>query len=137
MSFELWSEITGGILEFAGIEGFLTNLHLSQKHANDETTAFETFYSILADELNGLEKAFSMRQVADLFQSGDLEFPQIGARYNDQVNQLATNLDRALREKIGAPYDLVTKDGRHLTVKLSRFQAKEGQKGNLFQLVEM
>jgi hypothetical protein len=137
MSFESWSQITGGILEFAGVEGFLSNLHLSQKYANDETAAFETFYSILADEMNGLEKAFTMRQVADLFTTGDIEFPQIGARYNDQVHQFAVNLDRALKEKIGAPYDITTKDGRNITVKLTRLQAKEGQKGNLFQLVPM
>lgn len=137
MSFESWSEITGGILEFAEVPGFLTNLHLSQKYANDETSAFETFYGIIADQCNGLAKPFTMRQLAEIFSGGDIEFPQIGARYNDQANQLAVNLDRALKEKIGAPYDIVTRDGRHITVKLSRLVAKDPQKGTMFQLVPM
>jgi len=77
-----------------------------------------------------------MRQVADYFVGGDAEFPQIGARYNDQPNQLAVNLDRTLKEKIGAPYDIVVGD-RHITVKLTRVTPKEGQKGVMFQLVPM
>lgn len=136
MSFESWSQVMGGILKFVELPGFLENLHLAQKHANDESSAFEMFYQFLATGIDGLNKPFTLRQVADIYVAGDEEFPQIGARYNDQSQQLAVNLDRVLKEKIGAPYDIVV-NGEHMTVKLTRIMNADGQKTNQFQLARM
>jgi hypothetical protein len=43
-SFESWSEVMGGILEVAGIEGFLGNLELVRDAANPEMDALKAFY---------------------------------------------------------------------------------------------
>ena len=42
-SFEQWTRTVGGILEYAGVQGFLGNQHTLYEQADEETPQWETF----------------------------------------------------------------------------------------------
>jgi len=52
-SFEEWCRIIGGILNFAGIEGFLANLGELYRNSDPSMAAWEAFLSELLDQMPG------------------------------------------------------------------------------------
>ena len=61
-SFEEWSRIIGGILEFAGIDGFLANQDELHTHADDESAVIEGFLLAIIDEFG--EEPFLVADLA-------------------------------------------------------------------------
>ena len=138
MSFESWSQVIGGILQVAKIPGFLTNLHLTQKYADDETSGFEALYALIAEKLHGLTTTFTVKALSEHLTDPANDFPAIGVTYTDSAPVLATRLLRVLNEKQGSPYDITANVGgqqRHLTVQLTRI--KDDKSIMQYQLKEM
>lgn len=82
MSFEQWSFIVGGILQNAGVPGFLSNLDLTQKFADEETRAWESIVQDWANK-NGVgegSKGLKAVDVAEMMMTMD-DYPNIGVRY--------------------------------------------------------
>jgi len=136
LSFDSWSEVTGGILEFAGIPGFLSNLHLTQKYADDETSGFESLFHIIGTRMSKVDQPFTTRELANYFLEKDEEFPSIGCNFTDNAHMLASRLDRVLKEKAGAPYDFTSLEGRHMQLCLKREKDAATSATN-YRLVEM
>jgi hypothetical protein len=120
MSFESWSKITGGILEHAKIPGFLTNLHLTQKFADEETAGFQQLIQLWMSRVK-MGESMTAAQIAGWYEAGAEPFPTIGVRYNDNAAMMTPHFTRVLNEKQGSPFDeIVDKDGRTVTVKIMK-----------------
>lgn len=62
-SFEAWCETVGGMLETAGVEGFLRNADTMFEQSDGEASQWETFFLALAELFNG--EPFRVMDVVD------------------------------------------------------------------------
>lgn len=127
-SFGSWTQITGGILQNAGVDGFLSNLHLTAQLSDDETAAFVALYGTMFAKLKDANGWFSAHEVAELYTGQDNEntFPQLGFRWNHESRVLAASFDQLFRQKIGQHVDIVL-NGVVTDVSLARKVDAEGQ----------
>jgi hypothetical protein len=62
-SFEEWANTVGGILAFAGVEGFLGNLSEVYATADTESAQWEAFLSALSEEVG--DKTFTIAELVE------------------------------------------------------------------------
>jgi hypothetical protein len=128
ISFENWGQIMGGIMQVCGMsDGFLCNLHLTQKFADDQTRAWESlFYAWLSaakpdgKKLHGLGARLTSKQVAEIY-VGMEELPDLGFKIvgDEEAPKLAPKISNALSLQTGAPIT-VTIDDREIDVCVKR-----------------
>jgi len=91
-SFESWSEVVGGILETAGIHGFLTNRDELMRRSDDETEDWRNFVQAWWEEFN--TTAVKAGDLAGLVKQQEL-LPGLRATLRDGAT------DQALLSRIG------------------------------------
>jgi hypothetical protein len=69
-SYEEWSRIVGGILEYCGMTGFLTNLENLYEQADDEPAQWQTFFLAVSDVF-GKGTPFSTKTLLERIASDD------------------------------------------------------------------
>jgi len=92
-SYEAWAEVIGGILDTAGIEGFLANTDAFHARADAETTAWSDF-------IDAWWQAYPDRAVtvADLFSLAADFSPELLGEGSDRAQ--STRLGRALAQRV-------------------------------------
>ena len=99
-SFEGWSKVMSGILEVAGVPGFLENTHRMLCEADDDAPQWETFLLAWLDHLGG--DAYTTAQVADHLRdplAGDLKAAlpgHLGDALADSTKSFTRRLGRSL-----------------------------------------
>jgi ligand-binding SRPBCC domain-containing protein len=89
-SFEDWTTIVGGILQHAGVKGFLANSGELSKQADTESVQWEAFLKALANQFYG--EPFTVAQAWECMND---------KTYNDETHQTAlTERARQLREAL-------------------------------------
>jgi hypothetical protein len=88
-SFEDYSRVVGGILEHAGVTGFLANRQEFREAADDERSEWALFFSLLHASFG--EKSFTAREVFDRVGMGEVGAIPVGVLPGD----LAENFNRA------------------------------------------
>jgi hypothetical protein len=68
-SFEGWSKIVGGILGYAGIEGFLGNLEGLYEQSDPSKLQWESFLTAISEEYE--DRPFTIHELVDLIRGGD------------------------------------------------------------------
>ncbi len=68
-SFEHWSRIVGGILSYAGIEGFLANLESLYEQSDPSHQQWEVFLDAICEHFEG--GSFTAHELVELIRSGD------------------------------------------------------------------
>ena len=68
-SFDRWAQTIGGILEFAGLHGFLGNLHEVRIEADEESSEWEVFLTAWARKFGAQEVTAAM--LSDCFHLGE------------------------------------------------------------------
>jgi hypothetical protein len=109
-SFSNWAHKTGGILQYAGIEGFLKNLETVQQEADEESTQWDQFLRALAITFRDSE--FTVADIADraVHDRGVLTFAfpdEIGhpdERTEGGTSSLVRRVGRALARKCGTRF---------------------------------
>lgn len=96
-SFEHWSGIIGGILEIAGIDGFLSNWETMFESTNAEEVAWRGFYLRWWEAYQGERRKVS--EVWDLIEGDDLLLSTLGRAGTEQGQRTA--LGNQLRRRIG------------------------------------
>lgn len=93
-SFERWTEVVGGILEYAGVEGFLANSEKLFEQSDVERTDWETF----------------LEAIEDAFQGADFTIAELWERLNEktytELVRHAVLTDRAEELRNALPIDL-------------------------------
>jgi hypothetical protein len=117
-SFEEWCRIVGGILEFAGITGFLGNLDELYKESDPTTAAWEAFLLELRPRMpksgfKAAEVAVRLRDDLELRAALPEDLGDI-----DPVSNFQRRLGKALLKRVGRRYG---ESGVHL-VKLGTKQ---------------
>jgi hypothetical protein len=70
--FEEWTEIVGGILSYAGIDGFLKNLHQRIVESDETSLEWENFLAVWRDDLFG-DRVMMVNEVTRLMYSENYE----------------------------------------------------------------
>ncbi|MCE5311474.1 MAG: bifunctional DNA primase/polymerase [Acidobacteriales bacterium] len=68
-SFEHWSRIVGGILSYAGIEGFLSNLESLYEQSDPSHQQWEAFLDAIYDQFEG--DSFTAHELVELIRQGE------------------------------------------------------------------
>jgi hypothetical protein len=103
-SFEDWCRITGGILEFAGVPGFLDNLDEMYKQADPPTASWEAFLLELhlrmpKSGFKGAEVVARLRDDPDLRTTLPKDLGDL-----DPVGSFQRKLGKALLKRVGRRY---------------------------------
>lgn len=123
-SFEGYTKVMGGILEVIGVPGFLTNLNLTLKYADEETRSWESlFQRWVDDDKKGMGRECSAQEIAAMMIDMP-DFPAIGVRFSDEAKALAPRVRDKLDSKRGTPYEVTLKDTRR-TVCIRRTQNRK------------
>lgn len=110
-SFESWSTVLGGVIESAGIEGFLGNLDDFRARSNVEDLAWESLLNAWFHKFG--ETKVTPGTLAEMIRESKLDAP---CRSNGSLNSLATALGIELKNKLGYPivgYRVSLDDRRH------------------------
>ena len=75
-SFESWCNVVGGILELAGVEGFLANSETMFEQADSDAAQWEVFLLTLADIFNG--EPFRVTEIVERMEARALGIPNAG-----------------------------------------------------------
>lgn len=128
-SFESYCSIVGGILENAGVPGFLTNLDLTTNIADEETRSWESLVQQWANvhDIGEESTGLSAVDVAKMMILMD-DYPNIGVRYptsNDEeaaAKTIATRVREKLDIKAQSPHKITSKEGKNILVGIFRFK---------------
>lgn len=104
--FEGWTSTIGGILSFAGIDGFLENLQQFHGEADLETPEWEAFLSVW-DEVIGYSPTTCQKVEAIIRRNPDFTATLPGALgdvLKDPKKTFAKTLGKALAKKEKRPY---------------------------------
>ncbi|SRR6266568_812331 len=107
-TFSRWVEVIGGILSYAGIDGFLENITELHKEADVDGNAWaiflETWQNILGDKeyktSELIEKLNAHKDLAEVLPE------PLGSMFLKEDKSLSRKLGRALSKKNGTPYGL-------------------------------
>jgi hypothetical protein len=86
-SFEAWSTVIGGILETAGVPGFLMNLNELYDTADQEGAAWREFVALWWETFQG--KDVSTKELLDLAEKKEVEGLPLGRSESDQGQRVA------------------------------------------------
>jgi len=103
-SFEDWTRVVGGVLEIAGVVGFLDNQREFRDHTDTERGEWQAFVVALADTFPGRVK-FSCAEVITAIENGDRLRQSLPGRLADALAQKAsfsTRLGKAVRKHAGS-----------------------------------
>jgi hypothetical protein len=100
-SYEAWSRTVGGILEYCGMTGFLSNLENLYEQADDEPTQWAVFLSAVFDSF-GENNPFSTKSLTDRIAAGNAQslksaLPESIGDASDRG--FPTRLGRAMRKR--------------------------------------
>ncbi|MDR1650122.1 MAG: hypothetical protein LBR71_07655 [Synergistaceae bacterium] len=108
-SYEGWSRVVGGILQYCGLTGFLTNLENLYEQTDDEPAQWQTFFITVCD-IFGKGAPFSTKTLIERIASDDAQKSAIPERLGDVGNKgFPMRLGLALRKKRDQVYE--TDDG--------------------------
>jgi len=93
-SFERWAQCMGGILHYAGVSGFLSNLESMYAEADVDTPEWEGFLSAWADNWGG--RAVTGRQVIEFLQEDTLAAKELLAALPGFLGELDKGFTRRL-----------------------------------------
>jgi hypothetical protein len=93
-SFEHWTEVIGGILQYAGIDGFMANSEEMYEQADSETVAWESFLQTVNETFYG--EPFT---IAELWE-------KLNEKTCESYNSPAVLSDRAEQIRAALPIDL-------------------------------
>ncbi len=114
-SFEKWTKTVGGILQYAGIGGFLSNSAAMYDAADDESREWEQFLLALFEVFGA--SPFSVSEIVDRLDSrkwaSSLEPPPDAAR-------IKAALPSALSEAIGRDGQFSARIGRAFSIRADR-----------------
>jgi hypothetical protein len=102
-SFERWTEVVAGILQYAGVDGFLANSEALFEQSDTERSDWETFFGALEDVFTGT--AFT---IAELWE-------RLNEKTYEELIRQSVLTDRAEELRAAVPADL------------TRFMDREGQ----------
>ena len=99
-TFEQWARVMGGILDVAGIPGFLTNLREMHSESDEETEAWHGFLAEWWS--NCLDAVVSVKLLYDLAVENDLLLPILGGgTERSQKTVLGSALGRMVGRRLG------------------------------------
>jgi hypothetical protein len=118
-SYELWSRTVGGILEYCGVEHFLTNLEDLYEQTDDELNEWDAFLNAILEEV-GIDTPFSTKTLME--------------RISGESNSLYGNeehnaLKAALPESLGDVREKGFSKRLGLAMKKRKDQIFEAEKG--------
>lgn len=120
-SYEAWARVMGGILDHAGIEGFLANRDELTDAADTELVPLRAFTAAWWD-LYG-EQPVRADQLFDLIEKEDLDLPLGDGNERSQKSKLGRLLKRNHGRTFADRYRLITgADDRHLKVSTYRLE---------------
>jgi hypothetical protein len=135
-TFSRWVEVTGGILAFAGIDGFLENLDAMHKEIDLDGNAWTSFLETWHEKLG--QDAYTTKQLLEKLHE-DSEFAEtlpdqlatILPDYNSKPLSVSRKFGRILAKKKGTPYgkdNLHIQQGNESHEKVAMFKVVEFQK---------
>jgi hypothetical protein len=102
-SFESWSETVGGMLETAGIEGFLANADTMFEQADAEAPQWECFLLVLSELFGG--EPFRVTDIVEKLPSKDApstpEAKQLRQVLPDYLAEAADRTEGFLQRRLG------------------------------------
>ncbi|MEO8593813.1 MAG: hypothetical protein ABI759_10870 [Candidatus Solibacter sp.] len=102
-SFDVWAETIGGILDFAGVKGFLENLTDVRTDADEESEDWEAFLTAWARAYGDAE--VSARSIADDFMHKEILAGLLPEELGDPTGvTLGKRLGKALARKAGTRF---------------------------------
>jgi hypothetical protein len=103
-SFEEWCRIVGGVLEFAGIQGFLGNLDQLYKQSDPTVSAWEAFLDALLDRMpqSGFRVADVVTRIRDDAAIRALVPEDLGDM--DPISSFQRRLGRSFLKRVGRRY---------------------------------
>lgn len=121
-SYEAWSRVVGGVLDAAGVPGFLGNLHEFYADANTEGSSWRQFVEAWWERF-GLEP----KSATDLlYLAGEAGFRFEGWRDDDKKRELGTKL-RGQKDNIYAGFAIRQGTNRSSKSNSYRLEPREGQ----------
>jgi hypothetical protein len=104
-SYEEWSRIVGGILEYCGMTGFLTNLENLYEQTDDESAQWQVFFQTALDVF-GHDTPFSTKTLTERIMSGASLKSALPERLGDAGDKgFTTRLGVALRKRRDQVYE--------------------------------
>jgi len=119
-SFEHWTEVVGGILQYAGVDGFLTNSETLFEQSDTERSDWETFLEALEDMFTGA--AFT---IAELWE-------RLNEKTYEELIRRSVLTDRAEELRATIPADLTRSMDREGQFKQRVGFAFNGKRGQRF-----
>jgi hypothetical protein len=101
-SFDLWAQTIGGILEFAGVKGFLGNLTDVRTEADEESGEWEVFLTFWARKFGDGE--VTARGLVDAFTHEDLRGMLPDEVGDPEAATLPKRLGKALGRRVGTRF---------------------------------
>ena len=102
-SFECWSETVGGMLETAGVEGFLSNADTMFEQADAEAPQWECFLLMLSELFGG--EPFRVTDIVEKLPSKDApstpEAKQLRQALPDYLAEAADRTEGFLQRRLG------------------------------------
>ena len=115
--FEAWAETTGGILAYAGIDGFLSNLPVLHSQLDEDTPVWATFFEAWHDVLGGAPVAVAM--VTESLKANEDFREKLPDHLKGELAELLANRKQGFNQKLGgalrARKDSVFADGLQLS----------------------
>jgi hypothetical protein len=104
-SYEIWSRTVGGILEYCGMTGFLTNLENLYEQTDDEPAQWQAFFQAVLDTF-GKDAPFSTKMLTERIMSNDSVKSALPERMGDAGDKgFPTRLGIALRKRRDQVYE--------------------------------
>jgi hypothetical protein len=108
--FTNWCEVIGGILDFAGVDGFLENLNQLYEETDTESPQWAAFLEYWQGTALGAEKYTTAQIIEKIKQDATfaslLPEPLAGEKYEEpkEVKAFSIKLGRAMQKRKGTPY---------------------------------
>ena len=117
-SFERWTITVGGILENAGIKGFMENATAMYQEADDESREWEGFLLVLHRVFDG--KAFTVADIVEKMNGKTVPPGGFGPEPTAHAKELRAALPGYLAEAIDRPGSFERRIGRAFSAKMDR-----------------
>ena len=115
--FEAWAETTGGILAYAGVEGFLANLPDLHAHLDQDTPVWAAFFEAWYDVLG--EVPVTVAMMTESLKANEDFREKLPDHLKEELAELLANRKQGFNQKLGgalrARKDSVFADGLQLS----------------------
>jgi hypothetical protein len=123
-SFERWTITVGGILENAGIKGFMENATAMYQEADDESREWEGFLLVLHDVFHG--EAFSVAEIVEKINGKTAVPGSFGSEPTAHAKELKAALPGYLAEAMDRPGFFQRRIGHAFAAKMDRRFGESG-----------